>query len=155
MRILASAALLLLLLPSCANAASPANGETNPDSAALVQLDQRAQQADPREQCFRYTELAHAYAEIAGHQIAVGEMEQATASLKRVEHYAALVHSGLLRDAKKLKNLKNAELLMHQTAHRLGECLHLVSTEDKPVVQATLKQLDQVNEELLAQVFAH
>jgi len=33
--------------------------------------------------------------------------------------------------------------------------MHLVSTDDQAVVKDTLKQLNQVNDELLSQVFAH
>jgi hypothetical protein len=51
--------------------------------------------------------------------------------------------------------LKTAEELMHHTTFKLGEFLHLVSDDNKDTVQATLKQLDQVNDELLAQVFSH
>jgi len=45
--------------------------------------------------------------------------------------------------------------MMHHTTYRLAEYLHLVSGDDKDTVQATLKQLDQVNDELLTQVFKH
>ncbi len=44
---------------------------------------------------------------------------------------------------------------MHNTTYRLGQVLHLVSGDDKVTVQETLKQLDQVNDEILAQVFTH
>jgi hypothetical protein len=66
-----------------------------------------------------------------------------------------LIHSNLASDVRKLKNLKNAEMLMHETTYRLGEYLHLVSSDDKAEVQAALKELDKVNDELLTQVFAH
>jgi hypothetical protein len=126
-----------------------------PDDAALAQLDQRAEHADPRERCFLYTELAHYYTMAAGRQLAQGDMDHATATLKRIRHYGELIHAGLVSDARKLKNLKNAEMLMHETTFHLGEYLHLVSSEDKVEVMAALKQLDSVNEELLAQVFSH
>ena len=46
--------------------------------------------------------------------------------------------------------------MMHTATHHLGQYApHLVSSEDKAVVESTLKQLDKVNSELLAQVFAH
>ena len=44
---------------------------------------------------------------------------------------------------------------MHNTTYRLGQYLHLVSGDDKATVQDTLKQLDQVNDEILSQVFSH
>ncbi len=132
-----------------------ASSDVIPDDATLAQLDQRAEHADPRERCFLYTELAHFYTMAAGRQLALGDTDHASASLKRIQHYADLIHTGLVSDARKLKNLKNAEMLMHETTFHLGEYLHLVSSEDKAEVQAALKQLDKVNDELLAQVFAH
>jgi len=33
--------------------------------------------------------------------------------------------------------------------------MHVVSSEDTALLQATLKQLDKLHDELLAQVFAH
>jgi len=46
-------------------------------------------------------------------------------------------------------------MLMHNTTFRLGQYLHLVSGDDQATVKDTLKQLNQVNDELLAQVFNH
>jgi hypothetical protein len=51
------------------------------------------------------------------------------------------------------KRIKNAQMLMHRTAYRLSEYIHQASTEDQATLQATLKQLNQVQDELLTQVF--
>ncbi len=139
----------LYLAPS---AYAAAIDESIPTPEGLTQLELRASQANPREQCFLYTELVHAMTEKAGKEIAEGETEQAAATLKRVNAFAHLIHMNL---ADNTKRLKNAEMLMHHTTYKLGEFLHLVSGEDKDTVQATLKQLDQVNDEILTQVFAH
>lgn len=122
------------------------------DEQALSQLELRAQQANPREQCFLYTELVHAATEIAGQQILAGDVDHASATLKRVEHYAQLIHLGLANDTKRLKN---AEMLMHKTTRRLAEYMHAASSDDRETLQATLKQLNQVQDELLTQVFKH
>jgi hypothetical protein len=119
---------------------------------ALAQLEERANQASPREQCFLYAQIVHTMTEQAGQQIASGDTEQAAVTLKQVNHYARLLHLNIARNAKRLKD---AEELIHNTTYRLAECLHLVSGPDKATVQETLKQLDQVNDELLTQVFAH
>jgi hypothetical protein len=126
--------------------------EAPQDPQAVSQLETRAQQASPREQCFLYTELVHSMTELAGQQIMAGEYEKAAITLKGVEHYTHLIHLGLSRDTRRLKS---AQMLMHHTAYRLGEYLHSASNEDRPVLQATLKQLDQVQDELLTQVFTH
>ena len=73
-----------------------------PDEPTLLQLEQRALQAQPREQCFLYTELVHVMTEIAGKEMLDGNVEQASAILKRVEHYAQLIHLGLANDTKRL-----------------------------------------------------
>jgi hypothetical protein len=46
-------------------------------------------------------------------------------------------------------------MLMHQTTYRLGEYLHKASAEDQETLKATLKQLDKVHDELLAEVLKH
>jgi hypothetical protein len=153
--ILTNRLLCLILLPPVialsANAFAAAKEEI-PDAQAVNQMETRAQQASPREQCFLYTELVHSMTELAGQQILDGDEEKASATLKRVEHYTHLIHLGLARDTKRLKN---AQMLMHHTAYRLGEYLHVAPSEDRPVLVATLKQLDQAQDELLTQVFSH
>lgn len=144
--------LLPLLLLLSRPAAASSIDENIPDAQTLSALEARAQLAKPREQCFLYTELVHTMTEMAGKQLRDGDVEHASQTLKRVEHYAQLIHLNLGEDAKRIKN---AEMLMHHTTHRLAEILHVASSDDRPVLQATLKQLDQVQDELLTQVFAH
>ena len=137
---------LLLATPSRA-----ANVDDNlPNAQALLALELRAQQAKPQDQCFLYTELVHVMTEIAGKQMLDGDVDQAAASLKKVNDYAKLIHMDLSSNSKRVKN---AEELMHHTSYRLGEYLRKASNEDRDTLQATLKQLDQVHDELLAQVF--
>src|SRR3984885_15416181 len=144
--------LLPLFLAFCTPVLASSNDKKLPDAQALSQLELRAEQANPREQCFLYTELVHTMTEIAGKQMLDGNIDQASATLRKVEHYAELIHLGLARDTKRLKN---AELLMHHTTYRLNEYLHQASGEDQATLQATLKQLDNVHNELLSQVFNH
>jgi hypothetical protein len=152
-RIRPTALLLLpLFLAFCSPVLASSVDENLPDAQALSQLELRAEQASPRDQCFLYTELVHTMTEIAGKQMLNGDIDQASATLKKVEHYATLIHLNLANDTKRLKN---AELLMHHTTYRLGEYLHKSSGEDRDTLQATLKRLDQVHDELLAQVFRH
>ena len=113
--------------------------EAIPNPEALAQLELRASQAKPREQCFLYTELVYAMTEKAGKEISNGDTEQAADTLKKVNFYAHLIHLNLANDTKRLKN---AEMLMHHTTYHLAQFLHLVSGEDKASVQDTLKQLD-------------
>jgi hypothetical protein len=122
------------------------------DEATLANLEARAEHAQPNEQAFLFTELIHEYVEVAGKQVAAGEMDEATATLQRVQTYADRIHNGL---GKSTKRVKNAEKLMHLATYRLTELLHVISTEDIALIQATLKQLDRLHDELLQQVFSH
>jgi hypothetical protein len=123
-----------------------------PDAQALAQLEIRAQQAGPRDQCFLYTELVHTMTEIAGKQMLNGDIDKASDTLKKVNQYAQLIHMDLASNSKRLKN---AEMLLHHTTYRLGEYLHRASSEDQATLKVTLKQLDQVHSELLAEVLKH
>jgi hypothetical protein len=122
------------------------------DEQALNQLEQRAQQANPREQCFLYTELVSAMTDLAGKEMLNGDPDRASAMFKKIQRYAELIQMNLARDTKRLKN---AEMLMHRTTYRLNEYLHKASSEDRPTLQAALKQLNQVQSDLLTQVFNH
>jgi hypothetical protein len=126
--------------------------EIIPTPDVLAQLEQRASQANPREQCFLYTQLVHTMTQKAGQEIAAGDTEQAAATLKKVNLYAHLIHLNLARDTRRLKD---AQQLMHNTTYRLAQVMHLVSGPDRDTLQDTLKQLNQVNDELLTQVFTH
>jgi|ERR1700678_2828900 hypothetical protein len=152
LRIRPTALLVLPLLLIFCTPALASSDENSPEAQAVSQLELRAQQAKPRDQCFLYTELVNSMTDLAGKQMLNGDISQASATLKKVEHYANLIHMNLASDT---KHLKNAEQLLHHTTYRLGEYLHKASGEDRPTLQATLKQLDQVHDELLAQVFAH
>src|SRR6266702_3831471 len=134
--------------------AVPAQASSNDLSSpeALAQLELRASQDSPREQCFLDAEIVHSMTEKAGKEISDGETEQAAVTLKQVNRYAHLIHVNLAHNTKRLKN---AEMLMHNTTYRLAQVMHLVSGDDKQTVQDTLKQLDQVNDEILTQVFNH
>jgi hypothetical protein len=130
--------------------ARAADQPVNADS--IAQLEQRASQANPREQCFLYTQIVHQMTHQASHEIANGETEEAAGTLHQIDRYARLIHASLTRDAKRLKD---AEELMRNTTYRLAEVLHLTSGTDRTSAEQTLAQLNQVNDELLAQVFTH
>ena len=130
-----------------------ASGDELPlDAQAIAQLELKASQANPREQCYLDVQLIHSMTEAAGKQILNGEYEQAAATIKKTEHYAQLIHAGLARDTKRLKD---SEKLMEHTTARLNEYLRRSSGDDRLAMQATLKQLDGVHDELLTQVFSH
>lgn len=121
-----------------------------PDMQVLMALEQRANQAPAKEQCFLYAELVHQMTELAGHQLSSGDIEHASITLKNIQEYAGKIHMGVANDSKRLKT---AEILIRHTAFRLKDILSSASLEDRPTLDATLKQLDQVQAEMMLQVF--
>ncbi|HTH52522.1 MAG TPA: hypothetical protein VL495_01145 [Edaphobacter sp.] len=145
-------ALLLFLTTACILPCSAVDKVSDLNEQQILQMEQRAEQANPRDQCFLYTELVSAMTDLAGRQYREGEADNASATLKKVAKYAQLIQDHLSRDTKRLKN---AEQLMHHTTYRLNEYLRSASYEDRATLQATLKQLNQVQSQLLTQVFSH
>ena len=121
-----------------------------PDPQALAALMLKADQAQPKEQCFLYAELVHDMTELAGQQMNAGDGDHASATLRLIQKYAEKIHMGVAEDGKKMKN---AEQLMRHTSFRLTGILNAASYDDRQVLQATLKQLEQVQTELMMQVF--
>jgi hypothetical protein len=124
--------------------------EKVPDAQAMAALIAKADQAGPKEQCFLYAELVHQMTELAGQQLSAGDGDHASATLRLVQRYTEKIHMGVAEDGKKLKN---AEQLIQHTSYRLTGILNAASYEDRQAVQATLKQLEQVQTELMMQVF--
>jgi len=131
--------------------ARAAINETVLDAAALEQLEQQASAAQPREQCFLFTELVHNLTEEAGREIASGQEDQAQATLKHAEAVMGKMHSAVQGDAKRLKN---AELLMEHTSRRLSDMMHVASSASREAVQTAMQKLNALHTELLTQVFA-
>jgi hypothetical protein len=147
MRFLATAVVISIL--PLASAYAPASGLDN-SPTALTALQAKADQAQPRDRCFLYAELVSRMTDLAGRQFNSGDSVQASETLKLVQRYAEKVHMGVADDSKKLKN---AEVLMQRTSFRLTNILSEASYEDRPALEATLKQLNQVHAQLLTQVF--
>jgi hypothetical protein len=149
MRFVASSIVLsaLALSLSCARAFAI---DERIDPQTMAALLVKAEQAQPKEQCFLYAELVHQMTELAGQEYSSGEEDRASATLRLVQKYAEKIHMGVAQDGKKLKN---AEELMRHTSFRLNGILNAASYEDRQALQATLKQLEQVQTELMMQVF--
>jgi hypothetical protein len=146
MRVVTIPVFALLLLATASHAS--AINETVPDTNSMLALAAKAERAEAKDQCFLYAELVHQMTELAGRQMNAGDDAQAT--LKAVHEYAQKIHMNVANDNKRLKN---AQILMEHTAFRLQEIMHSAALDDRPVLESTLKQLDQVQTELMMQVF--
>jgi hypothetical protein len=88
--------------------------------------------------------------DLAGRQFSSGDSGQASETLKLVQLYAEKIQIGVADDSKKLKD---AELLVRRTSFRLKDILGGASLEDQETLEATLRQLNQVQAQLMTQVF--
>jgi hypothetical protein len=138
---------IALLSPQLGHASS---SDKPLDPVALSALATKANLASPKEQCFLYAELVHQMTELAGRQLSQGE--DASATLRAVRDYTQKIH---LNEAKDNKRIKNAQILMEHTAFRLNEYLHSAALDDRPILESTLKNLNEVQNELMMQVFRH
>jgi len=147
MRFLATAVVISTLLLTCAYA--PAS-RLDDSPTALAALQAKADQARPRDRCFLYAELVSQMTDLAGQQFDSGDSGQASETLKLVQRYAEKIHMGVADDSKRLRG---AELLVQRTSVRLKGILSGASYEDRPALEVTLKQLNQVQVQLMMQVF--
>lgn len=143
--------LLTLTLPAWRSSQASGPDETVPNPAVLTELEQRADQADLREQCFLYTQLIHTLTELEGQEIGAGDEQAASQTLAHIDAVAAKLKHSENRDAKRLKNV---ELLMQHTTRRMGDMLHLASDQERTAMKATLDKLNHVHDDILALVFA-
>lgn len=145
--------IVLILLLFCA-LSIPAFGaspdERIPEEQLIEILEQRANAAQPREQCFLYAELVHEMVEYSAHQYAAGEVQQAKGLLKRTQLFTRKLKTALVGNAKKLKN---AQILLRRTAFRLTDLLHSSNFDDRPVVEETLSELNQAQNQAMLEVF--
>jgi hypothetical protein len=123
-----------------------------PDARQLADLEARAATASPSEQPYIYAELVHSMTEMATAEFQAGDDARGSASLKAAQGYAGKIQMSLLRDARKLKS---AEILIRHTAFRLKELMTGASLDDRPTLEATIQQLNQVQSDMMTQIFRH
>jgi hypothetical protein len=114
-------------------------------------MEQRAETAGPRDQCYMFAEVLHGLTELAGRQIAAGDEQEASTTLQRIDDVAAKVQKASASNAKRLKN---AELLLEHTNRRLSDMAHVASAAERSALQSTLRHLDNVHTAILAMVFS-
>lgn len=120
------------------------------DQQTIADLEARIPSAQPREQCFLYAELIHQMTEFSMKQYAAGDVDKATDLLKQIQRITHKLH---LTMSDNDKRLKNAEILLRHSAFRLTEFLHNSSSDDRPVVEATLAQVNRAESETMMEVF--
>lgn len=145
-----SPAVLLLFSALSIPALASSIDDKIPDQQSIDALEQRANTAQPKEQCFLYAQLVHQMIELSARQVASGDVEKATGLLKRAQELTHRIHMALAGNDRRLKD---AQILLRHTAFRLAELLHANSFDDRPLVEQTLAQLNRAQDEAMLQVF--
>ncbi len=120
-----------------------------PDAKQLAELEARAASATPRDQPWLYAQLVHSMTDVATAQFQAGQDQQAESTLRQAQTYAGRIRVSLLHGAKRLQR---AEILVRHTAFRLRQLMLGASLLDRPTLEATIRQLNQVQSEMLNQV---
>ncbi len=120
------------------------------DMHLVADLEQRALSGKPAEQAFLYADLADKMTLLASHQIAEGQIEEAEATLVKLEACTARMETNFQQS----KSLKKTELLLHMTNRRLTDMVRAASYDMKPHVQSALQRLNVAQNALLALIFA-
>jgi hypothetical protein len=137
--------LTMSALPACASGI-----EANiPGQQGIDTLTAKVMQAPPGEQCVLYAELVRQMTEFSARQYAAGNVDKAADMLKQVQELTRKIH---LSVANNQRRLKNTEIQLRHAAFRLAGLLHASSLEDRPLVEETLAQVNQVQTEAMMQV---
>ncbi|HTW81071.1 MAG TPA: hypothetical protein VME23_16100 [Terracidiphilus sp.] len=120
------------------------------DAQTIAALEARASQAQPREQCFLYAMIVHQMTELSMKEYSAGNVDHATSLLKRIQALAQKIHLSIAGNDKRLKN---AQILLSHTAFRLNEMLHATSYDDRPLVEKTLAEVNQAQNEAMMTLF--
>lgn len=143
------AALLLLVLSLVPLRGFSADSKT-PEEQNIDALEAKATQAQPREQAFLYAQLVHQMTELSVRQYASGDVQKADGLLKRIQQMVQKIQFSIGGNDKRLKN---AEILLRNTSFRLNEMLHASDFDDRTLVEKTLAQVNQAQNEAMMQVF--
>lgn len=119
------------------------------DSQVLTLLEERANAAPDREQCYRYAELVHEMVRYSAAQYTAGDVENAHATLKRAQGLATKLRGKI---SSNVKRLKPAQILLRRAAFRLTDLLHVTHAEDRELVQETLVEVESAERDALKQV---
>ena len=139
---------LTFLLPATLFAAA-----ANPvDGPALQALADKAQHASLRDQCYLYAQLVRSNTELANRKLADGDGAASTLALHSVETYATALDVALAKDAKKLKD---AEILLRESAFRLKAAMLASSIDDRPAMMSALSKINATEAKVMGAVFAH
>ncbi len=136
-----------LSIPACA---ASFDDSKIPDEQMINALEQRAATAPAKEQCFLYAVLVRDMVEVSAQQYQAGDVAKANSLLQRAQMFTHKLRAALAVNDKKLKD---AQIILRRAAFRLNELLHSSDFDDRPLMQETLAQVNQVQADTMMQVF--
>lgn len=142
---------VVFLFPFTSSARASHLDEAPLDAAALQQLEQRAETAQPRDQCYMFAEVLHGLTELAGRQIAAGDDQDASTTFTQIDSVAQKMQKVSAANAKRLKN---AELILEHVTRRLTDMAHVASAGQRSATQTALQQIDHLHTQVLAMIFS-
>jgi hypothetical protein len=142
---------VIVLFPFTSLARASNLDEAPLDAAALLQMEQRAESAQPRDQCYMFAEVLHGLTELAGREIAAGDQENASVTLTHIDSVAQKMEKASAANAKRLKN---AEMLLEHITRRLTDMAHVASADQRSATQTALQQVNHLHTQVLAVLFS-
>ena len=136
--------LLAAVVPTFASGLKSLNAD---QIAALVQ---RAETAQPDEQCYLYAQVVSQLGNVADQQLASGDADHASQTLATIEKYSERMHQTL---GPRNKKLKESEILVRETARRIDGMFHRAELEQQEMLRSTLHKLNALQSELMMNVF--
>lgn len=145
-----SMALLLAFSLTAIPAFAASSADIPAEQQAIEALEVKADQAQPRDQCFIYAEILHRMTDLSMRQYAAGNAARAVSLLKQIQQISHKIHLSVARNDKRLKH---AEILLSSTAFHLTEMLHSSDYEDRPLIKQTIADVNSAQDAAMMQVF--
>lgn len=142
---------LVFLFPFSITAHASGPDESPLDAIELTQMEQRADAAQPRDQCYMFAEVIHGLTELAGRQMAAGDDADADVTLNHIDSVAAKMQKASANNAKRLKN---AEMLLDHITRRLTDMAHVATTSERSATQTTLQCVNRLHTQVLNVLFS-
>ena len=117
---------------------------------SLDALKARAEKARPQDQAHLFAEIAYREVNEADRFYTEGDIAAATKAVDDLVSYAARATDASQKTG---KHLKDTEILLRSTARRLDEVRKTLNFDDRPYVEAAVKQVEKLRQQLLDQMF--
>ncbi|MFI5089530.1 MAG: hypothetical protein ACHP7P_05690 [Terriglobales bacterium] len=116
----------------------------------LEALKARAENAKPQDQAYLFATIARREVNEADRFYTEGDITNATKAVDDVVNYAARATEAARKSG---KHLKDTEILLRATARRLDDVGRTLNFDDRPYVEAAVKQVEKLRQQLLDHMF--